>query len=258
MGIGLMDQAVVIPTWMGAYNKAIAAGMEEADAIFAADKAVRVSQGASGAKDLAAVARGDGKWGEALKFFTMFYSYLSAFHQRQRTLGRDVATAVRERDYRLTPRLVARAWWLIVVPPLLAELLAGRGPEEEEDWGWWAFRKMLFQSLGPIPFVRDLGEPLWAAAEGRPSFGYSMSPIQRVGETFVNVGGDAGKVARGEDTTRATRNALEAAGYATGLVPGQVAGAVQFLVDVGEGEQNPETAAEWWEGLTKGKIKEDE
>jgi hypothetical protein len=258
MGIGLMDQAVVIPTWMGAYNKAIAAGMEEADAIFAADKAVRVSQGASGAKDLAAVARGDGKWGEALKFFTMFYSYLSAFHQRQRTLGRDIATAVRERDYRVTPRLVARAWWLIVVPPLLAELLAGRGPEEEEDWGWWAFRKMLFQSLGPIPFVRDLGEPLWAAAEGRPSFGYSMSPIQRAGETFVNVGGDAGKVARGEDTTRATRNALEAAGYATGLVPGQAAAAAQFLVDVGEGEQNPETAAEWWEGLTKGKIKEQE
>lgn len=258
MGIGLMDQAVVIPTWMGAYNKAIAAGMEEADAIFAADKAVRVSQGASGAKDLAAVARGDGKWGEALKFFTMFYSYLSAFHQRQRTLGRDIATVVRERDYRVTPRLVARAWWLIVVPPLLAELLAGRGPEEEEDWGWWAFRKMLFQSLGPIPFVRDLGEPLWAAAEGRPSFGYSMSPIQRVGETFVNVGGDIGKLWRGEDTKRATRNAMEATGYLTGLVPGQVASAVQFLVDVGEGEQNPETAAEWWEGLTKGKIKEDE
>lgn len=257
-GIGLMDQAVVIPTWMGAYNKAIASGMDEADAIFAADKAVRVSQGASGAKDLAAVARGDGKWGEALKFFTMFYSYLSAFHQRQRTLGRDVATAVRERDYRMTPRLVARAWWLIVVPPLLAELLAGRGPEEEEDWGWWAFRKMLFQSLGPIPFVRDIGEPLWAAAEGRPSFGYSMSPIQRVGETFVNVGGDIGKLWRGEDTKRATRNAMEATGYLTGLVPGQVAGAVQFLVDVGEGEQNPETAAEWWEGLTKGKIKEDE
>ncbi len=258
MGIGLMDQAVVIPTWMGAYNKAIAAGMEEADAIFAADKAVRVSQGASGAKDLAAVARGDGKWGEALKFFTMFYSYLSAFHQRQRTLGRDVATAVRDRDYRMTPGLVARAWWLIVVPPLLAELLAGRGPEEEEDWGWWAFRKMLLQSLGPIPFVRDIGEPLWAAAEGRPSFGYSMSPIQRVGETFVNVGGDIGKLWRGEDTKRATRNAMEATGYLTGLVPGQAASAVQFLVDVGEGEQNPETAADWWEGLTKGKIKEQE
>lgn len=257
-GIGYMDRVVSMPTWLGAYNKAIDGGAEEFDAIYAADKAVRSSQGASGAKDLAAVARGSGKWGEALKFLTMFYSYLSAFHQRQRSLGRDIAAAVRDRDYRVTPQLVARAWWLIVVPPLLAELLAGRGPGEEEDWGWWSFRKMLFQMLGPIPLVRDVGEPIWATAAGQPSFGYSISPLQRVGETFVNVAGDAGKAARGEETKRATRNALEAAGYATGLVPGQVAAATQFLVDVGHGDQDPDGVAEWWEGLTTGKIKDEE
>lgn len=257
-GIALMDHVVVIPTWLGAYNKALASGMEEADAIFAADKAIRLSQGAGSPKDLAAIANGTGQMGEILKMLTMFYSFFSAFYARQRTLGRDVAAAVRERDYRMTPQLLARAWWLIVVSALLPDLLAGRGPGEDEEWGWWAFRKMLFQSLGPIPFVRDLGEPAWNKAVGNPTFGYSLSPIQRVGETFVNVGGDIGKLWRGEETKRATRNAMEATGYLTGLVPGQVASAVQFLVDVGEGEQNPETAAEWWEGLTKGKIKEDE
>ncbi|RSY83109.1 acetyltransferase [Sphingomonas koreensis] len=257
-GIGYMDRVVSIPTWLGGYNKAIAGGAEEIDAVYAADKAVRSSQGASGAKDLAAVARGDGKWGEALKFFTMFYSYLSAFHQRQRSLGRDIASAVRGRDYRATPRLVARAWWLIVVPPVLAELLAGRGPAEDEDWGWWSFRKMLFQMLGPIPLVRDIGEPVWAKATGQPSFGYSISPLQRVGETFVNLAGDVGKASRGEETKRATRNTLEAAGYATGLVPGQAAAAAQFLVDVGYGEQDPDGVAEWWEGLTTGKIKDED
>lgn len=65
-----------------------------------------------------------------------------------------------------------------------------------------------------------------------------------------------GNLIEGDETTRATRNALEATGYATGLVPGQVATAAQFLVDVGYGEQDPETVAEWWEGLTKGKVSE--
>lgn len=256
-GIGYMDRVVSVPTWMGAYNKAVAGGATEADAAYAADKAVRMSQGASSAKDMVAIHRGTGPWGQALKFLTFFYTYMSAFHQRQRTFGRDVAQAVRERNYRVTPSLIARAWWLFLVPPVLAELLAGRGPEDDEDWGWWAFRKSLFQSLGPIPIVRDIGEPIWATATDKPTFGYSLSPLQKVGETFVNVGGDIGNVAEGEETRRATRHALEAVGYTTGLVPGQVATSVQFLVDVGYGEQDPETAAEWWQGLTKGKVKED-
>ena len=33
--------------------------------------------------------------------------------------------------------------------------------------------------------------------------------------------------------------------------------AAQFLVDVGYGEQEPETISDWYEGLTKGKVKED-
>ena len=255
-GIGIMDRVVVVPTWLGAYNKALAGGATEGDAVYAADAAVRVSQGAGSPKDLAAIARGTGQWGQALKLMTMFYSYMSAFYQRQRTLGRDVTAAVRERDYRMTPRLLMRAWWLIVVPPLLAEMLAGRGPDDDEDWGWWSFRKMLSQSLGPIPLARDLLEPAWAKAVGKPSFGYSLSPVQRVGETFVNTAGDVGRIARGEETKRATRNTMEAAGYATGLVPGQVATATQFLVDVGYGEQDPEGVAEWWRGLTTGKVGE--
>lgn len=46
------------------------------------------------------------------------------------------------------------------------------------------------------------------------------------------------------------------AGLLRALVPGQFAAATQFLVDVGYGEQEPETISDWYEGLTKGKIKE--
>lgn len=252
-GIGYMDRVVVIPTWLGAYNKALAAGADEAGAIVEADKAVRKSQGAGAAKDLATVQRGRGTMGELSKYLTMFYSYMSAFYQRQRTLGRDVRTA-KPRDF---PKLLARAWWLMIVPPLLSELLAGRGPDDEEDWTMWSFKQMLFNVLGPIPLVRDFAKPAWAAFNDEPSFGYSFTPVAKAFDTGVNLFRDLGNIVEGEETKRATRNALETVGYATGLVPGQIAASVQFLIDVGYGEQDPQSMGDWWEGLTKGKIAEE-
>lgn len=252
-GIGYMDRVVVIPTWIGAYNKALSEGMDEADAIYAADKAVRLSQGSGSPKDLASVQRGTGKWGEALKFLTMFYTYMSAFYQRERTLGRDISRA----GSRDVPALMARAFWLIVVPPVLSQILSGNGPGEDDDWGTWTFKQMLFNVLGPIPIVRDAARPIWDAAANNKSFGYQVSPVQRAIETISNVAGDIGDVARGDDTKRMTRNTLEAIGYTTGLVPGQFAAAAQFLVDVGDGDQNPQDISDWYEGLTKGKISDE-
>ena len=251
-GIGYTDRIVVIPTWIGAYNKAIEAGATEDAAIYEADKAVRQSQGSGAAKDLAAIQRG----GQLLKLFTMFYSYMSAIYQRNRTLGRDVAEAAKKGRIEDFPGLLARALWLVVVPPVLSELLAGRGPSGDEDWGWWAFKKMIFNALGPIPFVRDVTQPVWNKVEGKPTFGASLSPIQRVYDTAQNVAGDIGRAARGENTQHAIRDSLELTGYATGLVPGQVAAATQFLVDVGYGDQHPETVADWYRGLTTGKAEQ--
>lgn len=260
-GIGYMDRVVSVPTWLGAYNKALSEGMDEAAAAYAGDKAVRASQGAGGPKDLAAIQRGTGKWGELLKAMTMFYSYFSAAYQRQRTLGRDVMGRDSRRP-RNFPKLLARAWWLMVVPSVLPDLIkvaigASGGPDDDEAWTGWAFKKFLSNALGPIPFARDLIEPVWDKAAGNKSFGYSMSPLQRIGETFVNVGGDAGRKARGEDTKHATKDVMEAAGYATGLVPGQIASATQFLVDVGQGDVDPQGFSDWMEGLTTGRIKTD-
>lgn len=251
-GIGYMDRAVTIPTWIGAYNKALHEGMSEDQAVYFADKAIRSTQGSASAKDLAAVATGQGQWGQALKLMTLFYSYVSTVYQRQRTLARDVRRA-KPRDI---PQLMARAWWLMVVPPLLSELLAGRGPDDDEDWASWAFSNMLFQIVGAIPIVRDAARPLYDKLAGNRGFDYQLSPIQRSVQTVINAAGMVPDIVTGEDTTNATRTMLEAAGYLTGMVPGQLAQSAQFLVDVGYGEQDPQTFGDWYEGLTAGKIEE--
>jgi hypothetical protein len=255
MGIGWADRLVVVPTWIGAYDKALTSGLSEADAIYAADKAVRVSQGSGAAKDLAAIQRGRGPSGEAFKLLTMFYSYASGYYQRMRSLGRDVRRA----NAADIPNLVARSLWLVIVPALAAELLAGRGPDEddEEGWGEWAFEKVALSMFNPIPIARDIAPIAWAKATDKPTFGYSFTPVARGFETIANVFGDLGNVVENEETKRATRNFLEATGYVTGVVPGQAATAAQFIVDIGYGEQDPQGIGEWLEGLQKGKVSED-
>ncbi len=243
-----MDRAVSLPTWVAGYNRALAAGMTEDEAIYAGDKAIRQSQGSGAPKDLAAITRGTGEWGQAYKLLTMFYSYLSALYQRQRTLGRDVRSA----GTKDVPGLIARAWWLVVVPPILSELLAGRGPDDDEDWATWSFKQMLFNALGPFPVVRDLARPIWDKLAGNKAFDYQLSPLQRAFQSSVNVAGDIGKKVQGKDTKHATQDSLEAVGYATGLVPGQVAQSSQFLVDVAQGDQQADTPGEWLRGLQSG------
>lgn len=259
-GIGYMDRVVVVPTWLAAYNKALSEGASEQDAIYAGDKVVRQSQGSGAPKDLASLQRGTGQYGKLLNMLTFFYSYFSAQYQRERTLGRDVM-GVDGRRERGVPKLMARAWWLLVVPPMLNEVLkmaigAGQPPDDDEWWAQWASKKMLANALGPIPVVRDIFEPAWDAARGDPKFGYTLSPLQRMGESIVTAAGDAGNKVRGKETKHMTKDVLEATGYVTGLVPGQVASASQFLVDVGQGDARPRDFSDWVEGLSTGKLKD--
>lgn len=47
-GVAKLDQLSAMPTWLGAFRKATAEGLSEADASYAADKAVRTAHGSQG------------------------------------------------------------------------------------------------------------------------------------------------------------------------------------------------------------------
>lgn len=258
--IGLMDRVVSIPTWLAGYNNAISAGMSDEDAVYAGDKAVRQSQGAGGPKDLAAVQRGTGKLGEAGKLLTMYYSFNSMSYQRTRTLARDIGGSD-DRRKRVTPRLMARATVLLVMVPLMNELLRGlaggnAGPDDDEWWAQWFLRKTLANALAPIPGVRDVFEPYWNQVRGAGFGGASFTPVQRAYDSVGSAARDVGELVRGEQTKHATKDVLEAVGYSTGVVPGQVASSTQFIVDWANGDVDPKTPGEVLEGISTGKIKE--
>jgi hypothetical protein len=116
-GIGYMDRIVSVPTWMAAYSNAISAGMAEQDAVYAADKAVRhrrggIAQGhGSGRPRYRALGRGDQAVHDVLQ---LLLSAVPAPAQLARDMaGRD------GRQTRNLPKLASRAFFLLVVPPLL-------------------------------------------------------------------------------------------------------------------------------------------
>ena len=243
-GIAMMDLTVTIPTWMGAYNKWLSENRgDEQGAIYYADKVVRQSAGSGGAKDLAAVQRGPA-W---QKLTTMFYSYFSRMYNRQRDIGHSYQSA---KDL---PMVLARSWWLLVVPPLMGALLTGKGPGEDDDWGLWALKNVVVNLFGGIPIARDIAN---GVANGR---GYQFSPATRAVETLFKAGKDALSATGLRDadvSDRWLKHATETAGYVFGLPTGQASTTVQYLWDVMDGDQRPDGVLDFLRGVTLGPPKQ--
>lgn len=247
-GIALFDAAVSIPTWISAYNKGLKEGMTDAEASYYGDKMVRDTQGAGAAKDLAAIQRG----GPLMKLFTMFYSYFNVFYNRQRSLARDA------RDIGSVGQVMdvlAQSFWLLIVPSLLAPLLSGQGPGDDEEWGTWVARNLFFGLFSGLPYVRDAANTASNIAGGKGTFGGTkLSPVQTVWDTAFHTGKDVAKIVGGDaPSDTAIKSAFTMGGLLTGLPTGQVGATSQFLWDaLVAGSQNPQSLKDWLSGLAYG------
>lgn len=229
--VAMADRQVTIPTWLGAYRQAIAEGLSEEDAIRSGDRAVRLSQAAGGAKDLAAVQRDN----EFLRLITMYYSPFSVLYARLRDVG---VTTKRVKDL---PRAVARLMALVILPAVVGDLLTMKGPDEDEDEVWWAVRRSLMYPFASIPLVRDASSYLEAAFigltdEGEMKFppAFKLSPIvgamdklarltfQRIPEAIMGE--------RPWDDV--AWDSLEMSGYVLGLPTQQVRISGEYVADV--------------------------
>jgi hypothetical protein len=146
-----MQMIADVPTWVGAYEKALAGGVDESAAIALADEAVLGSQGGGTTKDLAAVQRN-------MPFLTQFYSYFST------TLNL-VAEKTATTDFK-NPRAVA-GWMgdmalLTVIPAILPALITHflkGGGDDDDDPTEWAKRLLGWQAsylFGMFVGLREL------------------------------------------------------------------------------------------------------
>ena len=250
----MADRQVTVPTWLGAYRQAQAEGLNEEDSIRAGDRAVRLSQGAAGAKDLAAVQRDN----ELMKLLTMYYTPFSVLYARMRDVG---ATTRKVKDI---PRAVARMLALVIMPAVLGEILAGRGPEEDEDETWWAIRKMLLYPLASVPILKEGSGVVEAsminlAGEGEMKFqpSWRLTPvagsIEKVGRTFMNT---SDVLAGNREFNDVAWDMFETSGYIFGLPTRQLRISGEYTMDVLNDERNPESPQQFMYEVLYGPPKE--
>jgi hypothetical protein len=253
---GYMDLATSIPTWLGAYRKAMDGGMEniakgdEKAAVDYADSIVRQTQSAGGSKDLAGIQRGS----ESFKLFTMFYSQLSLlFNQFEKT----------HNQFRLdrnVPKLVGSLAMTWFVPAVLEELIRGQGPspdDSDEKKAQWLMRKELLYPFGSVILARDISNSLDRYLQ-TGKVDYSGSPAFGAMESMVKGLAVLAKPITGQEIERQdVKNAVMATGYATALPSSQLWKTGEYLYDWMTGEERPETPVEGvWRAVIAGKKRD--
>jgi hypothetical protein len=244
MGIGYADRMVTIPTWLGQYEKALSQGMAEAEAIHAADGAVRRSQGSGGAKDLSQFQRRGG----AFKLFSMFMTPFGAQFGRMYKAKRDVD----QKGAKYAPQAIMQVLMVTAIPAVLADLIAMRGPDEcsiddPACYAKWAAVKGAFAIGAPFPLLREVGNYAERYINGKAGArDISISPVVDMFGKLTQSATQLLEVAFGEREfdEKLGWDLLENSGYVLKLPTAQFRITVEYLSDLLAGEEEPENPGE--------------
>ena len=202
-----------MPTWIGAYEKAMDSEVGHQRSMDLADQAVRDSQGTGNIGDLAEVQRGS----PFQKLWTNFYSYFNVTW--------NMTTESYRRTHFKSPLEVGRFMvdmlMLYTVPAVMAEYMrsAIRGDEiEDDEWAETIVRWQLSYMLGTLIGVRELsgaaaGFANYSGPPGTRFFSESAKFVKQMVQGEVDIG------------------LLKALNNTSGIVLKYPAGAVNRLAD---------------------------
>jgi hypothetical protein len=194
-----MQTAVDVPTWWGAYEKAIDAGREEDMAIALADQAVIDAQGSGLQKDLASVERATG----AIRLLTGFMSFMNTTaNVNYRILRSDQGVGGKAVDLVLVN----------VIPVMMAvaigALLTPGGDDDPEKLAQKYVVDQVGFMFGQFVGFREI-QQLAAAAYGEPSGDYGGAVGLRMAGDILKV---AKQVGQGEMDDAMRKAVINAAG----------------------------------------------
>lgn len=206
-GIQQTQRVADIPTWLGAYEKAMASGVDETTAIALSDQAVLDSQSGGQIKDLATVQRG----GPLLKIWTNFYSFFNA------ALNLTIESTKRTsfRSPHQVGRLAVDYMLLWILPATMGYFLreAFRPDDDPDGWFEGVVRENLGYVLGFMVGLREFG----GAVQG--FYGYEGPAGIRGFSAFGKL---LRQVEQGEVDEAALRAFIESAGIVFHFPAGQV------------------------------------
>lgn len=232
-----VSQHFRIMTFVDEFQKGMARGLNEKDAISIADSMVRTRHGSSGVVDLSAVMRSN----EFMKVSTVFYGY---FNMMQNWI-RQLPGAARRGDYK---EMLKIAYGTVAISFLFNATLFTKREKDESLPHFWA--KALFTVPGQnIPFIRDVQNKF---VENFPI----RSPLVTLYDAVEALGKDVVKLIKKERPKKPIQHAANVIGLGLGIPGmGQIGRSGQFLADVATGEQKPKGIMEWFSGLVYGEAK---
>lgn len=206
MWVGYMQMySVDLPTWRGAYARAISENKSNLDAEHFADMVVRTSQGGGSIKDLANVQRRKGVAGLP----HMFYTYFSVHWN----LVAEEGNSTKNNPDVL--RTMAKFATLIMLPALADEVMRGNVPDDEAEpaeWLDWAVIQSVMYLFAGVPV---LGPGIRSAYNG---FDPSVTPATAaIGGAFDAVQAALKMYEDGEITLKELRKIVLGAGMAAGV-----------------------------------------
>lgn len=218
-----------IPTWLGQYEKSMAEGLLESEAIAVADQAVLDSQGGGQVKDLAGLQRG----GPFFKLWTNFYSYFNV------TMNRSAA-AIASTDFKSPASVGQMAVDLMLLQTLPATLTAlmalllkgGCDDADLECIGKKVAEEQVSYLLGNFFGLREFSAAFTPFDYQGPAGARLIAETVRLGK----------QIGQGEVDAALLRAANNAAGTLFHYPAGQVQATVQGLFAILEGDTQTPTA----------------
>lgn len=223
--IGVMQMGVDLPTWWAMYAKQMDEHGNEQKAIQAADSFVRQTQGGGATKDLARIQRGS----DLMKTTTMFYSFFNTLYNLFYLSGRHIT-----KQETTTGKISATAGmvtWLWILPSLLSELIAGRGPDDE-DWDEWALPILGLYPSQSIVGLRDVANALGT------KYGYAVTPAQAPVESLIRWSRSINRAIEEKDATLLIRPTVDTVGYLAHIPLGQAMITGENLIDYITGQDH--------------------
>ena len=211
--MGVVQYGVDLPTWCGAYQKGLKDfNGSETKARDYADSVVRLTQGSGATKDLARVQRGS----QYAKLFTMFYSYFNTLYNMTAIRVADVNM---NRDMNSVIRAGNSFLLLYMIPAILTEIAAGRGPDDDEEFLAWSAKQLLMYPMQTVVGMRSIA----GAIEGE--FSYKASPAEAAPEAIYKFIVEVNKALTDDnykfDGKKFAKLSLKTLGYMGGLPLGQ-------------------------------------
>ncbi len=249
--------------WSGAYDQAIEGGAVEIEAVRQADAAVRQTQGSFNAEDISRFETGT----PFMRAFTMFYSY---FNMQANLLGTEFTKVARDMGLR---KGAGRALYIYVmgfmIPAVLSEVivqaLSGKGFDEDDDDQYLddAFRIFFgSQARTASAMLPVAGPTVMAGINATNDKWYddriSTSPSISMVESSVKAPVSVYKAINDKGSkSKAVKDSLTLLGLLTGVPLGALGRPAGYLIDVAEGEAEPEGPVDFTRGLVTGKRGEE-